>query len=169
MKSNDAVICATRLDQDFVRKHATNRFGEESKIQTITSVKANRKDHMKISIKADNIELTAQLNDNSTAKAIADNLPVSGNAKVWGDEIYFEIPVALPLADDAVEEVETGTLAYWPSGKALCIFFGPTPVSTGERPRAYSPVNVFGKILEDATTLKKIATGTTVRLAPIGG
>jgi uncharacterized protein len=124
---------------------------------------------MKISIKADDIKLTAKLNDNSTAKAIADSLPISGNANVWGDEIYFEIPVTLPLADNAVEEVEVGDLAYWPTGKALCIFFGPTPVSTGEKPRAYSPVNVIGKILENATSLKRIAIGTTVRLAPIGG
>ena len=124
---------------------------------------------MKISIKANDITLSARLHDNPTAKAIANSLPISGNANVWGDEIYFEIPIALPLADDAIEEVEVGALAYWPTGKALCIFFGPTPVSTGEKPRAYSPVNVFGEILENATSLKKIAIGTTVRLAPFDG
>jgi hypothetical protein len=117
---------------------------------------------MKISIKVDDITLTAQLNDTPTARTIADGLPIEGSANVWGDEIYFEIPIALPLADDAVEEVDVGTLAYWPTGNALCIFFGPTPVSTGEKPRAYSPVNVFGKIIEDATILKKVAGGTRV-------
>ena len=115
---------------------------------------------MKISIKADDITLTAELNDSPTAKAIAEALPISGSANVWGDEIYFEIPVALPLADDAVEEVDVGTLAYWPTGNALCIFFGPTPVSTGAKPRAYSPVNIFGNVVEDATILKKITGGT---------
>ncbi len=117
---------------------------------------------MKIFIKADDITLTAELNDSPTARAIAEGLPVEGNASVWGDEIYFEIPIALPLADDAVEEVDVGTLAYWPTGSALCIFFGTTPVSTGEKPRAYSPVNVFGKIIEDATILKKVIGGTLV-------
>ncbi len=120
------------------------------------------KDQMKITIKADDITLTAELNDTPTARAIADGLPIEGNANVWGDEIYFEIPMALPLADDAVEEVDVGTLAYWPTGNALCIFFGPTPVSTGEKPRAYSPVNVFGKIIEDATILKNVVGGTPV-------
>lgn len=117
---------------------------------------------MKISINVDDITLTAELNDTPTARAIADGLPIEGNANVWGDEIYFEIPIALPLADDAVEEVDVGTLAYWPTGNALCIFFGPTPVSTGEKPRAYSPVNVFGKIIEDTAILKKVAGGTPV-------
>jgi hypothetical protein len=125
------------------------------------------KDQMKISIKADDITLTAQLNDTPTARAIAAGLPIEGNANVWGDEIYFEIPIALPLADDAVEEVDVGTLAYWPTGNALCIFFGPTPVSTGEKPRAYSPVNVFGKIVEDAAILKKVAGGTRVSVMGI--
>ena len=120
---------------------------------------------MKISIKADDITLTAELNDTPTAHAIADGLPIEGNANVWGDEIYFEIPIALPLADDAVEEVDVGTLAYWPTGSALCIFFGPTPVSTGKKPRAYSPVNLFGKIVEDATILKKVVGGTRVSVA----
>lgn len=122
---------------------------------------------MNIAIKANDITLTAQLNDTPTARAIADGLPIKGNANVWGDEIYFEIPVTLPLADDASEEVDVGTLAYWPSGNALCIFFGPTPVSTGEKPRAYSPVNIFGKIIEDATILKKIAGGTPVSVMRI--
>ncbi len=122
---------------------------------------------MKITINAGDITLTAELNDTPTARAIADGLPIEGNANVWGDEIYFEIPIALPLADDAVEEVDVGTLAYWPTGSALCIFFGPTPVSTGEKPRAYSPVNVFGKIIGDATILKKVAGGTPVSVAEL--
>jgi hypothetical protein len=125
------------------------------------------KDQMRISINVDDITLTAELNDTPTARAIADGLPIEGNANVWGDEIYFEIPIALPLADDAVEDVDVGTLAYWPTGNALCIFFGPTPVSTGEKPRAYSPVNVFGKIIDDAAILKKVAGGTRVRVMRI--
>jgi hypothetical protein len=120
------------------------------------------KDPMKIAISVADITLTAQLNDTPCARAIADGLPLEGNANIWGNEIYFEIPIAIPLADDAVEEVDVGTLAYWPTGSALCIFFGPTPVSTGDKPRAYSPVNVFGKIIEDPAILKKVAGGTPV-------
>ena len=120
---------------------------------------------MQITIRTQDAELTAELNDSRTAGAIAAALPLNGNAHVWGDEIYFHIPVAIPPADDAVEEVEVGTLAYWPTGSAFCIFFGPTPVSTGNTPRAYSPVNVFGRIIEDTAVLKNVTNGTPVTIS----
>ncbi len=78
----------------------------------------------------------AELDDNETAAAIAAVLPIEGSANVWGDEIYFEIPVALAENAGARAEVAVGTLAYWPPGNALCIFYGPTPVSVDATPRA---------------------------------
>ena len=63
---------------------------------------------------------------------------------------------------DAREEVEVGELGYWPKGPAFCIFFGPTPVSKGPKPKAYSPVNVFGKVLDNWALLKDIRNGTLV-------
>ncbi|TFF90402.1 MAG: hypothetical protein EU548_03160, partial [Promethearchaeota archaeon] len=35
-------------------------------------------------------------------------------------------------------------------GNGFCIFWGPTPASSGEKPVAASPVNVFAKIEGDA-------------------
>ena len=113
----------------------------------------------KIIIESGSIRLDAELNDSETAKAIAGILPISGTANVWGDEIYFSLPIHIDEADDARQEVEEGTLAFWPVGDAFCIFFGPTPVSISEKPRAYSPVNVFGKTLGDATVLKQVNNG----------
>jgi hypothetical protein len=46
----------------------------------------------------------------------------------------------------------------------MYFFFGPTPVSTGDQPRAYSPVNVFGKVLGDATLFKGAPSGATVKV-----
>ncbi len=106
--------------------------------------------------------LIAELDDNKTAEKIATVLPISASASVWGDEIYFEIPVSIAEVDEAVEEVEVGSLAYWPPGNAMCIFYGRTPVSTGEKPRAYSPVNVFGRILGDATELRGVSSGSAI-------
>lgn len=117
-----------------------------------------------ITIEAGDISLTAELNDSDTAGRIWDALPFEGRANVWGDEIYFEIPLELALASDARAEVEIGELAYWPTGSAFCIFFGPTPVSTGDQPRAYSPVNVFGRVQGDATLLRGAQNGATVRV-----
>lgn len=110
------------------------------------------------------INLRAELNDSSTAQQVLAQLPLSAAANVWGDEIYFAIPVTLPVAADAQEEVSVGTLAYWPPGHAFCIFYGPTPVSQGAEPRAYSPVNVIGRVLEDATPLRKVRNGATVQI-----
>ena len=119
----------------------------------------------KITIKAGEISLEAELNDSPTAQQIWDALPITGAANVWGDEIYFEIPVTAPQSPDARAEMEVGELAYWPVGHAFCIFFGPTPVSTDERPRAYSPVNVIGRVLGDATQFRAVADNTPVNLA----
>jgi len=91
-------------------------------------------------------------------------LPVEGSAIVWGDEVYFEIPVSVDQEPDARADVRVGELAYWPVGRAFCIFYGPTPISSGEKPRAYSPVNVIGEILDDATRLRGTQSGAAVRV-----
>jgi hypothetical protein len=116
----------------------------------------------KIRIETGNINLVAELNGSDTANRIYQMLPLSGMANVWGDEIYFTIPVHLDQDADARQEVGIGDLGFWPVGDAFCIFFGPTPVSTGNIPTAYSPVNVFGHILGDATELKKVKDGDEI-------
>jgi hypothetical protein len=118
----------------------------------------------RILISAGDLSLPAELNDNRTATRIWEALPIEGRANVWGDEIYFEIPVTDEQAPDARAEVEVGELAYWPVGHAFCIFFGPTPVSVDDQPRAYSPVNVFGRVLGDATRLRSVKSGALVRV-----
>jgi len=110
--------------------------------------------------------LSAQLNESPTARQIWNALPLEGAAKTWGDEIYFEIPVEAGQEPDARSEVEVGELGYWPLGQAFCIFFGPTPASTSEQPRAYSPVNIVGRLGEDATVLRSVRSGQKVHLEP---
>jgi hypothetical protein len=117
-----------------------------------------------ITISTDDICVDAELGTNTTAAKIHEALPFDSTVNTWGDEIYFTIPVTLQQEPDARVEVEIGELAYWPAGKAFCIFFGPTPVSRDEKPRAYSPVNVFGRVLGDATVLKGIANGAQIRV-----
>jgi hypothetical protein len=119
---------------------------------------------MKINIHIEDICLTAELNNTPTAKHIAAQLPFEGRANRWGEEIYFEIPVSIALTEDAVQDVPVGALAYWPTGRAMCIFFGPTPVSTTDKPRAYSPVNVFGHLLEAPKLLTKVKDGAFVKV-----
>jgi len=112
-------------------------------------------------IKAGFIEATAELNESQTAESIWKALPIEGFAQTWGDEIYFSIPLALPL-ENGQELVEMGDLGYWPTGKAFCIFFGPTPASMGDEIRPASAVNVFGKVTGDATVFKQVKEGAEV-------
>ena len=116
----------------------------------------------KIMIEVEGLTIAAELDDTPTAQKIAQILPIEGSANVWGEEIYFDIPLQAELEPDAHEEVNVGDLGYWPTGPAFCIFFGPTPVSRGDKPRAYSPVNVFGKVVGDAKQFTSVASGAKI-------
>ena len=116
----------------------------------------------KITIRAGDVSMQAELNDKPTALQIWRALPIEGRVNRWGDEIYFEIPVVASQEADAREEVDIGELGYWPVGHAFCVFFGPTPVSNGPRPRAYSPVNILGRVMGDATLFRQVKNGARV-------
>ncbi len=118
----------------------------------------------KIIISVEDLSITAELNETYTAEKIFEALPLEGAVNIWGDEIYFDIPLELDLENDARADVEVGELGYWPSGPAFCIFFGPTPVSRDEKPRAYSPVNIFGRIIGDSTRFKTVSNGSNIRV-----
>jgi hypothetical protein len=118
----------------------------------------------KIRITAGQVSTEAVLNDSPTASKIWEALPIDGRANTWGDEIYFSIPVEAKQEKDARDIVAIGELGYWPPGSAFCIFFGRTPASTDERPRAASAVNILGKVQGDATAFKAVRSGTQVRL-----
>src|SRR5688572_724854 len=118
----------------------------------------------RIKITAGEVAATATLNESATAQAIWSALPIEARGSTWGDEIYFAIPVDKG-EEDAKAVVDLGDLAYWPPGKAFCIFFGPTPASHGDECRPASPVNVVGKIDGDPTTFKRVPSGARVVLA----
>ena len=116
----------------------------------------------KILITINNLSVSEELNDSVSANKIWGALPLSGSANVWGDEIYFEIPVSLKEVSDAQQEVDVGTLAYWPPGSALCVFFGKTPASTSDKPKAYSPVNILGSVDGDSKIFKIVKAGDQI-------
>lgn len=117
-----------------------------------------------IRIKVGDVELEAELNDSETARILYDALPIRGAANRWGEEIYFEVPIDAPSAEAARDLMEVGELAFWPPGRAFCIFFGPTPASAGDEPRAASVVNPLGRVRGDATVLTAVRSGATVVL-----
>ena len=121
---------------------------------------------MKIKIKVSGIAVVADLYNTETARRIYEILPTKGIVNRWGYEIYFSIPINLK-SENGKEEVETGDVAYWPPGKAFCIFFSKTPVSTNEKPKAASPVNVFGKIRNGLHTFKNVKDGEIIMLETV--
>ncbi len=117
----------------------------------------------KIRIEANRIEAVAELNDTKTAQAIWEALPIKGKVNLWGEEIYFSIPLSLKL-EGGQKLVNIGDLGYWPQGNAFCIFFGPTPISRGGKIRPASTVTVFGRVTSDTTVFKQVASGTEITI-----
>ena len=115
----------------------------------------------KIKIIAGKLELGAWLNETETASKVFQALPITSTVNTWGDEIYFTIPVdAKP--EDAKELVSLGDIAYWPPGKAMCIFFGKTPISKGNEIKPASAVNIIGKVEGDLKLLQKVRDGEAI-------
>jgi len=108
-------------------------------------------------------EIAESLNPR-TAKAIIQALPIRGHCNRWGDEIYFRTDVSVS-EENSKQIVEKGALAYWPPGQAFCIFFGPTPASSGAEPRAASPVNVFGGVLQDFNVFRNVKNGEEITIS----
>jgi uncharacterized protein len=116
----------------------------------------------RISISSDTVAAYAVLNSTAVADAVWRALPLELKMQTWGDELYGAVP--LDLAQESPQEVvERGDLAYWPPGHALCIFFGPTPVSTGDEPRAASEVTVFGHVDGDPGVFRLVRGGEKLR------
>jgi len=114
--------------------------------------------------KSDNIEI--ELDDSNalnTVKKLVDSLPFTVGMNLWGEEIYTDESPVNEKEENAKALVELNDVAYWPTGKAICLFFGPTPIGKKGEIKPYSPVNVIGKILKpDKSILKKISNATKV-------
>lgn len=117
-----------------------------------------------IIIRIGEIRLSAELNDSPSAEKLKSLLPLEFSMSRWGDEYYGDCGIETELSQDARDVMEAGELAVWPTGKALCIFFGPTPASKAKEPRAVSPVNPVGKLIDNIEVLKKLGSSIHVRI-----
>lgn len=115
-------------------------------------------------IKIGELKLSAELNDSPSAEKIKLLLPLEFSMSRWGDEYYGNCGIDAELSQDAKDVMEVGELAVWPAGNALCIFFGPTPVSKGNEPRAISPVNPVGKLIGNSAVLKNLGSSIHARI-----
>lgn len=114
-------------------------------------------------------EISIELDDSrspKTVQAILENLPIEVKINRWGDELYTEKTQIVEKEEDGKRQVNLFDVAYWPEGNALCLFYGPTPISEEGKILAYSPVNIVGRIIphnnEKENILRKIKDSTRV-------
>ena len=116
-----------------------------------------------ILIKISNHTISIDLNEKTSPNTVKDflkQLPFTVGINLWGDEIYSDESPISQKEENAQELVELNDVAYWPNGKAICLFFGPTPIGNKGEIKPYSPVNVIGKIINpDKKILSEIEDG----------
>ena len=90
-----------------------------------------------------------------TIDTIVRKMPLEGRAALYKEEIYFEIPIKMG-EEKAKPTVEQGTIAFWPMGSALCVFYG--------KSQPYSPVSILGKITSNLELFKQVKSGITIKM-----
>jgi hypothetical protein len=95
-----------------------------------------------------------------TIDMIVRKLPVEGRAALWKEEVYFETPIKMG-EEKAKPTVELGTIAFWPMGSAICVFYGAS--------QPYSPVNILGNVTKNLDLFKQVKSGTKIRVELLVG
>jgi len=90
-----------------------------------------------------------------TIDTLVRKLPVEGRAALWKEEVYFETPIKMG-EEKAKDTVERGTIAFWPMGSAICIFYGES--------QPYSPVSILGQVTKNLELFKQVKSGTKIRV-----
>jgi len=111
------------------------------------------------------VKVALELDDKQapkTVQAILEKLPIKVKINRWGDELYTDPMPVKVKEENARSLVDLMDVAYWPQGQALCLFFGPTPISKGNEIKPYSPVNVIGKIVGKENIAKHVDDSASV-------
>lgn len=117
----------------------------------------------------ENGELELELDNNSgITEALINELPLKGEGKNIGGEIFFNISTDIPFNGNEKEIFEVGDIVYWRSQKtvkfAIALFYGNTKFGDGNMPRAASPCTRFAKIKSNIELLKDFETGKIIKI-----
>jgi uncharacterized protein len=83
-------------------------------------------------------------------------LPMEGIANLWGEEVYFDVPLQMDNENPS-PYATAGDICYWSPGPAFCIFFGKT--------QPYSAVNHMGKVTAGLEIFRSAAAGDRIVLS----
>ena len=120
----------------------------------------------RIRITVGNVQLEGELRKTKTADQVYAALPVKAAINTWGEEFYFPLSGVHDHRETATTQVKVGDIAFWGAGRVLAIFFGRTPMSLGADPVPADRVNIIGKIVGDATQLRRVMDTSTILLEP---
>ena len=116
----------------------------------------------RIIVKIGKIKLTGEFNDTPAGKAMAAAMPIECHWSRWGEEYYGTTrPGFGTYPGPGTDLMDVGDLAYHAPNGWFCLFFGPTPASRGNEPRAAVPVQKVGKVQGDWAAVK--ALGESVK------
>ena len=90
-----------------------------------------------------------------TVDMIVRKLPIEGRAALWKEEVYFETPIKMG-EEKAKATIEKGTIAFWPMGSAICIFYGES--------QPYSPVSILGQVTKNLEVFGNVKSGMKIRV-----
>jgi len=121
----------------------------------------------KIRITVGSVQLDAELKSTRTAQEVYAVLPVESQVNTWGEEFYCKLAGVKDYRETATNHVKIGDVAFWGAGQVLAIFFGPTPMSIGQDPVPADRVNIIGRILGDASALRRVMGVPTIRIERI--
>ncbi|WP_455371714.1 cyclophilin-like fold protein [Petrachloros mirabilis] len=121
----------------------------------------------KIRITVGQVRVEAELKNNKTAKEVYAALPVEAPVNMWGEEFYFKLDGVKDHRETATNQVKVGDVAFWGVGQVLAIFFGRTPMSIGADPVPADRVNVIGRIVGDASVLRRVMGAPTIRVEQV--
>lgn len=115
-----------------------------------------------VNIRIGSVALAIELFDTATAEAVYQQLPFESTAHTWGEEVYFDTPVAVEKEPNAKDIVDLGEIAFWVEGGCIAIGFGKTPISKGNEIRLAAKTNIWGRALDDVKRLGVVKDGDPV-------
>ena len=118
----------------------------------------------KVRITVGSVQLDAELKSTKTASEVYAALPVESPVNLWGEEFYFKLDGVKDYREMATNQVKVGDVAFWGAGQVVAIFFGRTPMSMGQDPVPADRVNIIGRIIGDASMLRRAMDASTIRI-----